>query len=146
MTNVGLRRAVSAVTIAAFGCAPSPITSTRIEAAVASTFANLVHLQLSRVGLSPVAAADIKVTASCHKSIAGSSATGAGDWVCSLVWFGPNRQPLLDTYDLSVGTDGCYTATVESAEDSLGGPTVLSPDGSQVRNLLYVFEGCFDTT
>jgi hypothetical protein len=61
------------------------------------------------------------------------------------VWYGPNRASLRDTYDLSVGTDGCYTATVDGSE-ALGGPTITLPDGRNVRNLLYTFEGCFDTT
>jgi hypothetical protein len=147
MAIPGAVSAVGAIAlIAAFGCAPSPITSKRIEASVAPTFANLVHIQLSRVGLSPVAASDIKVTATCRKLVSGGGASGSGDWVCTLVWFGPNRQSLLDTYDLSVGTNGCYTATLESAEANLGGPTIIAADGTSVRNLLYVFEGCFDTT
>jgi hypothetical protein len=128
------------------GCGASPITSARIEQSIAATFANLVHLQLSRMGLNAVVASEIKVTARCRKAIPGSGATGSGDWVCTLVWFGPNHRPLGDIYDLSVGTDGCYTATVEGAEAQLGGPTVTASDGRTIRNLLYVFEGCFDTT
>ena len=134
-----------ATTVAALGCGPSPITSARIDHAIAPTFANLVHLQLSRLGLSSMAASDIKVTANCRKA-AGSGDWGAGDWVCTLVWQRPNRQTLRDTYDLSVTTDGCYTATVDSAEGHLGGPILKAFDGSDVRNLLYPFEGCFDTT
>ena len=84
---MGLRGALAAITIvAAFGCGPSPITSARIEGAIAPTFANLIHVQLSRLGLPPVAASDIKVTASCRKLVAGSGASGAGDWSCTLVW------------------------------------------------------------
>jgi hypothetical protein len=49
-----------------------------------------------------------------------------------------------DTYDVSVSTDGCYTATVDG--EQLGGPAIKASDGSDVRNLLYAFEGCFDTT
>jgi hypothetical protein len=30
--------------------------------------------------------------------------------------------------------------------ESLGGPMLKSEDGRAVRNLLYAFEGCFDTT
>jgi hypothetical protein len=45
-----------------------------------------------------------------------------------------------------VGTDGCYTAVVEAAEAQLGGPTIKASDGRIVRNVLYGFEGCFDTT
>jgi hypothetical protein len=146
-TGMRLRGALAAVTTAAaIGCGPSAITSARIEGAIASTFANLVHVQLSRVGLSTVAASDIKVTASCRKLVAESGVAGAGDWVCGLIWYGPNRQILHDTYDLSVGSDGCYTATVDGAEADLGGPTIMTLDAISMRNLLYTFEGCFDTT
>jgi hypothetical protein len=131
--------------VLATSCGTSPITSARIEAAIAPTFANLVHVQLSNLGLPPVPAAEIKVMASCRRNVTGS-AVGAGDWVCTLAWFGPNRKPLGDVYDLSVSTDGCFTATVEGAEAQLGGPVVMASNGSSVRNLLYAFEGCFDTT
>jgi hypothetical protein len=132
--------------VGACGCGASPITAGRIERAFAPTFANLVHLQLSRLGLPAVAASDINVTASCRKLVPENGRAGAGDWVCTLVWHGPNRETLRDTYDLSVGTDGCYTATIESTEANLGGPTIVGPDGASMRNLLYTFEGCFDTT
>jgi hypothetical protein len=132
--------------IVMFGCGPSPITSARIEGAIAPAFANLVHVQLSRVGLPAVSAADIKVTASCRKQGPPEIRSGSGDWMCTLVWYGPNRASLRDTYDLFVGTDGCYTATVDGAEAQLGGPIITLPDGGNVRNLLYAFEGCFDTT
>ena len=145
MNRSALREALAAVTIVAlFGCGPGPLTSARIEGAIAPTFANLVHVQLSRMGLPLMMASDLNVTASCRKAAAASGATGAGDWVCTLVWQAPNRVSVRDEYDLSVGTDGCYTATVESAQR--GGPTIKASDGSDVRNLLDTFEGCFDTT
>ncbi len=51
---MGVRGTLAAIaTVAAFGCGPSPITSGRIEGAIAPTFANLVHVQLSRLGLPP---------------------------------------------------------------------------------------------
>jgi hypothetical protein len=130
-------------TVTMVGCGPSPITSARIEGAIARTFANLVRVQVSRLGLPSMAASDFGVTASCRRLLSGSD-TGAGEWGCTLVWHGPQSQPLRDTYDLFVGTDGCYSATVDG--EQLGGPTVKASDGSEVRNLLYAFEGCFDTT
>jgi hypothetical protein len=144
MINVGIRSVCAVVATAAIcGCGPSPITSTRIEAALETTFANLVELQVARLRLPPMTAPDFAVTAICRKPVAGAAA-GAGDWSCTLVWQGPDRRTLRDTYDLLVTTDGCYTATV--AGESLGGPMLKASDGSAVRNLLYVFEGCFDTT
>lgn len=129
---------------AAAGCGSSPITSVRIERAIAPTFANLVETQLSRVGLPAVAASSISVTASCRKQTPGSG--GAGDWICVLMWHGPNQAMMRDSYDLTVAVDGCYTAVVDSAEATLGRPVILGANGEEVKNLLYAFEGCFDTT
>jgi hypothetical protein len=89
-----------------------------------------------------MAASDFGATASCRKLAGGPS--GAGDWVCALTWYGPQRQTLSNTYDVSVATDGCYTATVD--REQLGGPILYAGDGSDIRNLLYAFDGCFDTT
>ena len=141
--TVGLRAALLVTTtIAMLGCGPSPITPVRIEAAIEATFANLVHHQVSMLGLPSLPASDVGVTASCRK-LAGNTA-GTGDWVCNLVWLGPDRQTLRDAYDLFVATDGCYTATIEG--NNLGGPTLKTSDGRDVRNLLFTFEWCFDTS
>jgi len=139
-----VRLAIAAVAIAgSIGCGSSPITQARIEQAIAPTFANLVHAQVKWLGLPPMAASDFAVRASCRKLMAGSN-SGSGEWACTLVWLGPDRQPLRDSFDLFVTTDGCYTATASG--ESLGGPTLRATDGSHVRNLLYAFDGCFDTT
>src|SRR5262245_21587705 len=105
------------IAAAAVGCGASPITSSRIEPAIETTFANLVELQVSMLKLPAMMAPDFAVTAICRKQMTGSD-RGAGDWTCALVWQGPNRQTLRDTYDLFVATDGCYTATVSG--ESLG--------------------------
>ena len=135
---------MAVTTVAVVGCGSSPITSARIEEALAPTFANLVHVQVSWLGMTPVAASDVTVTASCRRLVVGGGAAGAGEWVCSLMWEVPERGTLFDEYDLLVNTDGCYTAMVDGPQ--LGGPTLKSADGREVRNLLYTFEGCFDTT
>jgi hypothetical protein len=128
--------------IALSSCGRSAITSNRIETAIQTTFANLVELQVSRLGLPPMTAPDFAVTAICRKQP--TDGAGAGEWVCTLVWQGPDRRTLRDTYDLQVGTDGCFAASVSG--ETLGGPTLKASDGRTVRNLLYAFEGCFDTT
>jgi hypothetical protein len=126
---------------AAVGCGASPITSLRIETDIAQTFANLVHLQVDRLGLPSITPSELAAKATCRRVTAGNS-SGSGDWVCTINWQGPERRRFRDTYDLFVGTDGCYTATVEGS--SLGGPVLKAPDGSDVRNLLFAFDGCFD--
>jgi hypothetical protein len=130
------------VAVAASGCGSSPITPPRLESSIARTFANLVQVQVSWLGLPAMTATDFDVTASCRKLSGGTA--GSGEWLCTLVWKGPERQTLRDAYDLFVATDGCYMALV--AGESLGGPTLKAKDGRDVRNLLYAFDGCFDTT
>ena len=124
------------------GCGDSAITAARIQAALETTFANLAELQVVRLKLPPMPAPEFAVTAICRNLLTGKDA-GSGEWTCALLWQGPNREPLRDIYELFVRTDGCYTATVSG--ESLGGPTINAPDGTFVKNLLYKFEGCFDT-
>ena len=135
----------TAAAVGMSACGASPITPPRIEQAIAPTFANLVQVQVSWLGLAPMAAAQFNVTASCRKAkmSAGGSNTGSGDWTCTLRWQGPDGQTLRDTFELFVTSDGCYTAT--AAAEALGGPTLKASDNREVRNLLYAFDGCFDT-
>lgn len=133
--------------LAVSGCGGSPITASRIERAIAPTFANLLHLQVPAMGLAAMSPSEFAPAASCRKvGASGLPATheGSGDWICTIQWRGPGQRPLRDVYDLFVTTDGCYTATVEG--ESLARPVLTTKDGREVRNLLYVFEGCFDTT
>jgi len=143
---VQVRRSVvvmlaAVIAISLCACGSSPITPVRIEGAIEPAFANLVKLQISRLGHAAMLPSNFEVTASCRKLTGGR--IGSGDWVCNLAWLGPNGQMLRDTYDLFVGTDGCYTASVEGGQ--LGRPTIRLADGAETRNLLFAFEGCFDT-
>ncbi|HEY2433139.1 MAG TPA: hypothetical protein VGI12_10735 [Vicinamibacterales bacterium] len=124
------------------GCGGSDVTEARVEAAVAGTFANLVHAQLARMGLTEMPVRSLRVAASCYR--AAGERRGAGEWVCTVVWSGPNGVTLRDTYDLSVGANACYAAALGGTAEALGGPIVAGSDGRQVRNLLYAFDGCFD--
>src|SRR5262249_7979897 len=77
----------------ALGCSASPIPAARIETSIARTFANLVHVQVSWLGLSPMAASELAVNASCRKP-AGGDTRGSGEWTCTLAWKGPDQQAL----------------------------------------------------
>jgi hypothetical protein len=134
---------VAAAGLALSACGSGAITADRLERALAPTFANLVHAQLTRMGLNAVPVSDLRVAASCYR--VGGGDAGAGEWACMVVWAGPRGGTLRDGYEVTVGANGCYTATLSSAEAQLGGPTVTAADGRQVRNLLYAFDGCFDT-
>ncbi len=134
---------VMGVALALARCGGSAITEDRVERAIAPVFAHLVQAQLVRMGLHEVPASALRVNASCYR-VAGGHA-GAGEWACTVVWSGPNGATLRDAYDVVVGANGCYTATLGGSEAQLGGPTVTASDGHVIRNLLYVFDSCFDT-
>ena len=134
---------VVAAALVVSGCSSySPITAARIEKAIASTFSNLVEAQVSWLELPRMPASEVAASAKCLKLPTGG--TGAGEWVCTVIWMGPQGQSVRDAYDLFVNTDGCYMASL--AGESLGGPILQTRDGKSVRNLLYAFDGCFDTT
>jgi hypothetical protein len=133
--------AVLALSIVA--CGSSSITAARIERAIAPTFANLVRAQMTWLELPPLAAGDFAVHAACRRLLLGESG-GSGEWTCTITWKGLNRRIVRDSYELFVTTDGCYTATASG--EAIGGPTLKTESGRDVRNLLYEFEGCFDAT
>jgi hypothetical protein len=134
---------VMSAALALTRCGGSAITEDRVERAIAPVFGRLVQAQLARMGLHEIPASALRVNASCYR-VAGGHA-GAGEWACTVVWSGPNGATLRDAYDVVVGANGCYTATLGGSEAQLGGPTVTASDGHVIRNLLYVFDGCFDT-
>jgi len=61
---------------------------------------------------------------------------------CTLIWQGPDRRTLRDSYDLFVATGGCFDAAV--AGENLGGPTLKGAGPGEVKNHPYAFESCFD--
>jgi hypothetical protein len=137
---------IGLLVVVASGCGRDDTTARRLESAVASTFANLIHSQETILGVVPVEASALRASASCHKVVIASGATGGG-WRCTVTWFAPgHREALRDTYDVSLSTDGCYTATADGAEAHVGGPTILRRSGETLTNLVYAFDGCFDTT
>jgi hypothetical protein len=118
------------------------VTRAHLENDVASTFANLVALQVAKVGRAGDAAS-LHASAQCRKVAAPRERRGAGDWTCDIAWYVPARYAALrDRYDLHVTPDGCYAASADGEEAHVGGPTITLRDGTTTRNLLYAFEGC----
>jgi hypothetical protein len=76
-----------------------------------------------------MATSEFAAKASCRRLL-GQKNAGSGEWACALVWRGPDRRTVRDTYDLFVTPDGCYTATASA--ENVGGPTLKAEDGSQV--------------
>ena len=145
------RAALGFVLVAlAAGCGRSGVTEERLERSASATFANLVSVQTQILGGKPVDAKALAATARCQKvgiANATNDTRGAGTWRCTITWFVPGHAaPVRDTYEIAVATDGCYTATADGAEAHVGGPTLKTLSGSIVTNLVYAFDGCFDTS
>lgn len=136
--------AIALAVLAARGGDSGGITGERLERSFAKTFANLVALQVAKVGGLPIDAEALRASAQCAKSGAATKEPrGAGDWVCDLAWYGPARRAALhDRYEVQVIPDGCFTASADGEEAHVGGPTLVTRDGTKRRNLVYAFEGC----
>jgi hypothetical protein len=141
---------IFAMCILLHGCGPRGVTAPRLEAALAVTFANLIDAQETVLRLPPVDVPALKASATCHKvglAERDREGTGAGSYVCTISWYAPARRaPLHETYDVSVTTDACFTATNEGAEGHVGGPTLTTKQGEVMRNLLHAFDGCFEAS
>jgi hypothetical protein len=128
-------------------CHGTNIDTSRVERAMGITFANLVEVQERLMGAPAISAEALHASATCHRTGPGARATGSGDWSCTVAWGVPGRRGALrDTYELSITGDGCFTASADATEAHVGGPTLKTPKGETVPNLLYVFNGCFDPT
>jgi hypothetical protein len=129
------------------GCGSNGVTATRIEYAVAPTFANLIQSQEAILGMPPLDASTLRASAACHRVGPGDEPSGGGDWSCTIEWFPPgHRGPWHDIYELSVTTDGCYTAIADGEGGHVGGPRLTTRAGITFTNMLYAFDGCFDPT
>lgn len=126
------------------GCASSHLDAPHLSRALAPTFANLIVVQEPILGGPPLSASALRAEASCQKVAAPGDTTGAGTYRCTVRWVLPGHGPVEDAYEVSLGTDACFTATADSTESHLGGPTLRTRRGETVTNLLYAFDGCFD--
>jgi hypothetical protein len=132
--------------LVASACGSGGVTAGRLEGAVGPTFANLIQVEEAMLLLPPVDAAALRVAASCKKIDPAKGEGGPGDYKCTLSWYAPGqRRSLRDAYEVSVTMDGCYTAKVDGEEAHLGGPTVTTKGGATITNVVYAFDGCFDT-
>ena len=124
----------------------SSVTRARLERSLPVTFANLYVEQariLGREGLSPES---LGAKAMCDKHGPDVADVGpGGDWVCIMGWTDP-EAPLppegYGKFELNVHSNGCYT--VSGPSKIIGFLTITDPDGAEVTNPVFEFDGCFD--
>lgn len=138
---------ITTLAVVVSGCGSAGITRSRVEAAIAPTFANLYALQRYQLGYPKVSGSKIPAMASCDRG--GSvPAEGAGNnWLCTIVWqvAGPGTQATA-VYSLTVQPDGCYSADGDSPLAINGKQTMVAFDGTSFLNPLWRLDGCFNNT
>lgn len=123
------------------GCT-SPITDTRVAAAVTTSFAHLYVLE-QRARQLPVDADRLDTQTVCDRA-ASPAAVGPGDdWTCNVTWRTDAGTTGAATYSLNVRADGCYTADGDGPADLNGSATLVDASGQTVVNPLWAFDGCF---
>lgn len=136
--------AVGVMTAGATGCGSDGITSARVAAAVAPTFANLYSVHEASYGRS-IKPASMRTHAVCGRGGPTQPANGPGeDWVCNLSWIGENGTPGRAAYALHVQNDACFSADGDGPADLNGQPTLVDADGKTVVNPVWEFDGCFN--
>ncbi len=126
---------------------PPSVTAARLTHSIAPTFSNLTLLQQRLVGRTGETTDNLKILAHCARR--SNSGRGPGDdWFCTLdaLIAQPGAVPFWGTpvtYDISVKSNGCYTA--EAPSTSVGNVLMRDAHGHHVVNPLATIYGCFDT-
>ncbi len=115
---------------------------------MSATFANLYVLQQSLQGHPPVTPAEMAADSRCDKGGPATPDTGPGTaWQCVITWqVAGASTPAQAVYQVDVKADGRYTADGEGPRQVNEQHSIAGPDGRQVTNPLWQFDGAVDTT
>jgi ABC-2 type transport system permease protein len=140
--------ALIAVTVGLGGCGSTGITAGRLDSSISQTFANLYGVQQQAVGRARTPAASLKTRANCVKGTGGAAQSGAGnDWVCTVHFtVPPIVTPFTAIYNVTVQTDGCYSAEGDGPTAATASRLIRARNGELVPNPLWLINGCFDIT
>jgi hypothetical protein len=128
----------------------APITADRLAGAVGSTFRSLVDVKRSLVGhpvslkRHPLPTTDrLPIPSRCQRGGGTGPASGPGDdWICALTVVLSDTVALPVTYEISVKSNGCFTA--DGASAVIGPLLIRDAEGHRIVNPLYVFDGCLN--
>lgn len=127
-------------------CGSPDVTPARLDASVASTFANLYVRQQAMIGHHGVTRSWASPQARCAPPGAAgtenTSTSSPSDWVCTLVFRAGDGTVTTAELDVRTRAEGCFSASGPAA---LLGPAVMElPDGGSAPNPALAFDGCFD--
>lgn len=140
----GTRARGMAVLLAGAGivsaCGPDDVTQAQLESTLGSSFARLYVRQQQLLGHPGVSPAALAVRARCDKPGA-RVPRGAGQWTCTVTWFGADGASLDADYELQAKAGGCFTAAGQQAV--VGAPRLEAPDGSRFVNPVSSIDACY---
>ncbi|MCY7400707.1 MAG: hypothetical protein LH477_07090 [Nocardioides sp.] len=146
VTLIALIAALAIGTAVAAGGQGSSVTRARLERSLPVTFANLYVEQARILGRDDLTPQSLYAEAMCDKHGPDVADVGpGGDWVCLIGWSDP-KMPLppedYGKFELNVHSNDCYTVTGPSK--IIGFLTITDPQGREVPNPVFEFDGCFD--
>ncbi len=129
--------------LALVGCGGNDVTSTRLEAAIGPTFANLYVQQATILGHLDVSVATVAAQAACDRGGPKVKDVGPGaDWICVIHFTDSAGAPQDGKFEVQVKSNSCYTAGGPSK--LVGLATITDARGNEVTNPVFEFDGCFN--
>ncbi len=141
-TLIGAAGCLASVALFA-GCGTTDITKTRVENAIAPTFANLYVQQATILGHPGVTVASTAASANCDRGGPKVADKGPGaDWICMIHFIDDTHTAQDGKFELQIKANSCYTAGGPSK--LVGLVTITDTHGHDVPNPVFEFDGCFD--
>jgi ABC-2 type transport system permease protein len=140
-----LAATVAVIAVAAPGSTGSGIEQSKLERALATTFAHLYRVQTQQLHRPDVTEAQLRTAAICQKGggLVANSGPGNG-WRCVVTWHLPGVDAVGNaTYQLDVTSDGRYIADGDGPREVNGYFVVSTPTGD-APNPLWQFDGIVD--
>lgn len=133
----------AALTVALAGCGHEEVTRTRVEQAIAPTFANLYVQRATLLGESGVTVATTDASATCDRGGPKVPDAGPGpDWICMIHFRDDHGQTQDGKFEVQAKSDATYVA---GGPSKLVGQAMLTDShGHDVPNPVFEFDGAFD--
>jgi hypothetical protein len=135
--------AAAATVVLVSGCGATDVTKSRVEAALAPTFANLYVRQAALLGHQNVSITSTNATATCDRGGPKVADEGPGaDWICMVHFTDEAGNQQDGKFELQIKSNSCYMAGGPSK--LIGLATITDVRGNDVVNPVFEFDGCFN--
>jgi hypothetical protein len=124
------------------GCGSPDVTKTRLEHAIAPTFANLYVQRATILGQPGVTVAGIAASAACDRGPKVPAVGPGPNWVCVITFHDDKGQVQSGKFEVHAKADATYVAGGPSK--LVGSATITDKAGKDVPNPVFEFDGAFD--